>query len=839
MKKSIKILSMLLFGIFSLIFVFGISVKALELVEEPVDDVWYFRKGGNQSAFSAQFKNWSIDGKTTYCIEPGEHITTNNYIGTEEMLESPYSDEINEKIRLIAYYGYDYPGHNHVNFRMAAQALIWELTGGQTVEFWTKPSGAGAFINVMGEKNVIMNLVNNHKGLPSFSDSGLSGSINSEITFMDALNNLSAFEVLESNDYDANISNNILTVIPKQVGTFTVKLKRKMYTDNKTTLFVGVDSKSQMMGYFGVSQNDTINVSVTSYAGYITLKKYDSYTFSNIPRGDGELKGAIYGVYDLNNKRVSEIIISENGTGKSGPLGIGTYIVKEEKASIGYLLDNNSYTFNISESNLNQSKVVYEFSIAPIVEIYKVLNNKNTGILTPEEGITFEFYLKSSNKLISTQTTNQDGLLSVILPYGAYTVKQINTTLGYDKNQDFELNIVSQDTVRKVIADGVQKVKLKVIDIDQETNNLLKIDGIKFRIKNLDTNKYVCQSTIYPNLKEICEFELKDGFFITPDYLNIGSYQLEQVRNSINGYLWNSEPLKFSISNTNSYTYEEGIGNVLELVFKNTPVKGILNVIKTGEKFIIENNNYKFEDIKLNNVTFELYANNDVYKSDNTLVYKDKELIKRFVTEDGLYILNNLPLGSYCLKEINTNNDYKLLESPFCFEIEYIDEITPEVNVNIELKNYLKKGTFKVLKVDYDTNEKLSNSLIDLFDSNNNLIYSNLTDENGVLIINNLPIGKYKYIEKKAPNGYEIDDNEYYFEIKENDELIEKVLKNKKIAEEIIDNKVTIEKNDDEQIKKIVKVPNTFINEIDYYIIIGIVFIVNGIVSLYVFKKKI
>ena len=64
---------------------------------------------------------------------------------------------------------------------MAAQALIWELTGGQTVEFWTKPSGSGTFINVTGEKNVIMNLVNNHKGIPSFIDSSKSGSINSEI----------------------------------------------------------------------------------------------------------------------------------------------------------------------------------------------------------------------------------------------------------------------------------------------------------------------------------------------------------------------------------------------------------------------------------------------------------------------------------------------------------------------------------------------------------------------------------------------------------------------------------------------------------------------------------
>lgn len=35
---------------------------------------------------------------------------------------------------------------------MAAQALIWETTGGQIVEFWTQASGYGDYINIDAEK---------------------------------------------------------------------------------------------------------------------------------------------------------------------------------------------------------------------------------------------------------------------------------------------------------------------------------------------------------------------------------------------------------------------------------------------------------------------------------------------------------------------------------------------------------------------------------------------------------------------------------------------------------------------------------------------------------------
>lgn len=53
---------------------------------------------------------------------------------------------------MIGHYGYDYPGHQTLRYRMAAQALIWETTGGQIVEFWTEASGWGDYINIDAEK---------------------------------------------------------------------------------------------------------------------------------------------------------------------------------------------------------------------------------------------------------------------------------------------------------------------------------------------------------------------------------------------------------------------------------------------------------------------------------------------------------------------------------------------------------------------------------------------------------------------------------------------------------------------------------------------------------------
>lgn len=822
-----KILSMLLFGLY-LIFVFGIRVEALELVEEPIMNVWYFRKGGGKSAFSAQFKYYEIDGKTTYCIEPGEHITTHDY-EEADLITSPYSNDINDLIGLIGYYGYDYPGHNTQKYRMATQALIWEVTGGQTVEYWTKPSGAGTFINVQNEKNEIMNLVNNHPKLPSFAGETKDGYINSASIFTDNFNTIDNFNILLSDDYNYLKHKNELQIYPKREGLIKVTLQRKTYTDNYSTLFVGVDSKSQTMGYFGISPNDTFNIYVDSHGGTITLNKVDSNTLLSYPRGDGKLEGAIYGVYDTFDREIDEIVIGSNGVGVSSPLGLGIYIVKEKQAGIGYNIDNTTYKFTISKTNLNLSKMVTEMAISSTIDIYKVLNDQKTGVLTPEENITFEFYLKSSNELYSIITTDENGYATTELPYGKYIVKQINSTPGYEKNDDFEIN-VDGNYIRKIIADSaLTGAKLKVVKKDAETNNIIKKDGIKFKIKNKDTNEYVCQNISYPESKMICEYETKDGMFITPDKLSYGNYELEEIDQVIDGYLWNSDEIFFTIDDNSNYTYDEELGNILELNFYNNEVKGVLELNKIGEKMVLDNNNYYYKDILLDNVLFELYSASDIYSGDGTKVYDKDTLIDKFSTKEGYYKVDNLYLGNYYIKEVNNNEDYVELSTPIYFGINYIDEYTPVVSINLEIKNYLKKGNFELTKVDKDTFDPIKNVLIEIYNKDNDLVYSGLTDEFGKLVLNDLKYGKYYYIEKKASDGYVLDSNKYYFDIDKDNINIE--FTNKK--EEIVDvMEEPLEKQSTDEIIDVfeeITVPNTYSYEINIMDISGASLLLIGI----------
>ena len=76
------------------------------------------------------------------------------------------------------------------------------------------------------------------------------------------------------------------------------------------------------------------------------------------------------------------------------------------------------------------------------------------------------------------------------------------------------------------------------------------------------------------------------------------------------------------------------------------------------------------------------------------------------------------------------------------------------------------------MKRDINTELPLQNTLIEIIDSNGQVIYREYTDENGILPNIMLEPGKYKFREAKAPEGYAIDENTYDFEVKENGEIV-------------------------------------------------------------------
>jgi len=798
-----------------------VNVSAATLVEGPIDDVYYTRRGGGKPYMSAQYHTYTMDGKTVYCIEPGIDITVHDYNGQIGWTNSPYSDEINQKIQLYGYYGYDYPGHNTLRYRMAAQALIWEETGGQIIEFWTERYGYGNFINIDYEKNEIKKLVSTHYNQPKFTETTKTGIINETITFTDTTGYLSDYAVHQSNGANVSINGNNLLVTPTKIGETTVILKKRMYTNNPTTIFVGTDLKSQKMGYFGIDDPLYVAVKVNALGGKVSLEKIDSKTLSYKPLGDASLKGAIYGIYDEYNSRIGEITTTGNGIVTSDYLPkLGKFYLLEEKSSLGYKLDSTKYYFEITENNLKPKIVVHEQVIEKEFELYKTFSDGGKSmILKAEPNITFEFYLESSMKLYESATTDATGRLLVKLPYGTYIVKQKNTTYNHEKLDDFKIviNEASAEKITKVATNAEITAKLKLVKVDSKSNKVLVRDGIKFKIKNLDTGEYVCQNITYPNQEKICIFETKNGVFITPYVLTTGNYQIEELEEqTIDGYVWNKEPLKFSIGEDSKYIYDKDFGVMLEIKFSNKQVKGEIEINKKGEELIIENGTFRYEEIKLDGVHYDLIANGDIYSQDRTLIYKDKEIVKSFITKDGYYKLTDLYLGKYCLVETKTVGNHVLNKKPYCFEIKYKNQYTDIVSLVINLKNYLGKGDFELTKVDLSTGNPIEGALIEIFTENDELIYSGRTDKYGKIYVKGLESGrKYKFKESEAPEGYILNDKIHEFEIKENGEIVKDTLSNKKI---------------------VIDVPNTSAN--DYKILIPVSLCGLGIILILLSKDK-
>ena len=820
MKNKYKLALMFFVSVFFMLAGYT-EVSAATLTQTPVDNWYYTRRGGGKPYMSAQWNLYDLDGKTAYCIEPGVNITTSDYEGAIGWINSPYSDEVNRKIQLYGYYGYNYPGHGNLRYRAAAQSLIWEATGGQIIEFWTEKYGNGNFINLNAERNEILRLASTHYEVPIFDSDTKDAVIGETTTFTDTKGILSNFDVVKSSDASVSINGNTLSVTPNVVGNITVVLKKKTYTQDPTIIFVGKDATSQKMGMFGVDDPVLVRVKLNVVGGSLKINKKDLDTKLSKPQGDATFKNAVYELLDENYNFITDLIIDDSSSAKTDKILSPNkiYILREKTASEGYLLDKTEYRFKIDRDNLDIEMDVYEDVIEKTVNIYKVFADDSTTILKGEPNVSFEIYLKSTGEYYKTIKTDEKGFVSVKLPYGKWIFKQVSSTSGFEKVKDFEIviNNDSDEDITKIISNAEIRAKLKLIKVDSESRKILVRDGIKFRIKNLDTGEYVCQNVTYPGQEKICVFETKDGMFITPYVLGHGNYQIEELEEqSILGYVWNSIPLRFSIDENSKFIQDDEFGLMLEVQFENKEVKGEVEIKKVGEKLVIENGTFRYEEIELDGVHYDLIADGDIYSQDGTLIYKDKQLIKSFVTKDGYFKLTNLYLGKYCLIETKTVGNHVLNSKPYCFEIKYKDQYTDTIKLIINQKNYLAKGGFELSKVDLSTGEPVEGALIEIYTEDDVLIYSGRTDKLGKLYVKGLESSKkYKFVEKEAPEGYILNDEIHEFEILNNGDIVKDTLSNEKI---------------------VIDVPNTFAN--DYKILIPVSLCGLGIVLVLLSRDK-
>ncbi|MBU5675763.1 LPXTG cell wall anchor domain-containing protein [Alkaliphilus sp. MSJ-5] len=149
------------------------------------------------------------------------------------------------------------------------------------------------------------------------------------------------------------------------------------------------------------------------------------------------------------------------------------------------------------------------------------------------------------------------------------------------------------------------------------------------------------------------------------------------------------------------------------------------------------------------------------FKLNNTETNKEYILI---TDDNGSAKQENLPQGTYTLRETKPPKGYKLDSKTRTIVISGSDEEDKELHIDLSISNIKTPpqpilGGLSIKKVDSKNSTiVLSGAEFELKDSKGEVVAVLTTDENGVDTVTGLPLGKYTLAETKAPRRYDLDE---------------------------------------------------------------------------------
>ena len=459
---------------------------------------------------------------------------------------------------------------------------------------------------------------------------------------------------------------------------------------------------------------------------------------------DAPLPNVTFGLFDDKGNLIQEYTTDSNGYIRIENIKLGHYTLKELKTLDKYILDEKVYEVDLK----------YQDQYTPIIS--KSFTNKNylkkgkleftkTDLTTgePIEGVTIDIYTENG-ELIYSGVTDKDGKIVVEnLFKGKFYILEHEPKTGYRKNEEkvyFEIK-ENNEVVKAKMTNKKYEGDLEFTKEDIATGESLP--NAEIEIYNADTNELVFKGVTDKNGK------------IVVKALEYGRYKIVE-KIAPNGYVLNEEPIYFEITKD---------GQIYKAVMTDRKITGGLLFTK--------------EDLKTGKTLPD--AEIEIYNIDtNELVYKGK------TDENGKILIENIEYGKYRIVETSSPKGYLLNEEPVYFEIRIDGEI-----VNAVMKDEIITGGLEFTKEDFSTEKPIPNTEIEIHDANTDeLIYTGTTDENGKIVIEEIPYGDYYILEKNAPIPYTLNTEKMYFSIKENGEIIKTTMKDKIITSKIILHKV-------------------------------------------------
>ncbi len=268
----------------------------------------------------------------------------------------------------------------------------------------------------------------------------------------------------------------------------------------------------------------------------------------------------------------------------------------------------------------------------------------------------------------------------------------------------------------------VHKSTIKVIKEDAELKDAkYRIAGVVFNFK-------------YADGEEIGNYTTDKNGEITITKLRPGTVIAKELETDEN-YILNEDEQEIHLSYA-----DEQIKTV-----ENERKRGNLQVYKVDK-----DNNH----IVLGNVEFDLYS------------HEQEKVIGTYRTDvNGEIYLEDLRVADYSLIEKETNRWYNLADDTNL-------EIKWQETTNVTVEDELKKGQIRVIKVDNEDNEiKLEGVKFGVYDNDNNLLETIVTNSEGEALTQRYPIRDFeslKLVELETKEEYVLNTEEQTIKLEEN-----------------------------------------------------------------------
>lgn len=606
------------------------------------------------------------------------------------------------------------------------------------------------------------------------------------------------------------------------------------YLLDETEYHIGAEAKKYTL------ENNSVSIGVTEdiLKGKIAIIKHtdDGSTKIETPEKGAEFQVYLKSSGSYAKAKESErdnLVCDEYGFAETKELPYGTYTVHQTKGWNGteFIAD---FDVFVNEDGKTYKYLINNSSLESYVKIVKV--DSETGKQIPYAGAGFQIY-DPDGKLVTmkytyptvteidTFYTNSEGYLITpeALPYGiGYSVVEVQAPYGYILDST---PVYFDITAEKISEEnGVTIVKTEKKNTPQKGTITIEKTGEIFSNVTAVGGGYtdengndVALPTIYQPEYSVsglsgAVFEIyADENITTPDgtvrytkdtlvdaittgekgtatskQLYLGKYRVVETVAPY-GTVINPEP------HTVELTYSgqnEKVTNT-STSFTNDRQKAEINltkILEQNEKFNIGSND------EILNVSFGLYADEDLKAANGSVIPKDGLLEIITCDEKGkATFTTDLPIGSYYVKEISTDNHYILSDKKYPVVFEYAGQDTATVHISVNdgesIENEIIYGTIKGLKIDRETGENIAGALFGLFSitetefTEETAILTSESNEEGIFTFENVPYGEYIVCELKPANGYLENEELYPVTISEDDEIIEITIENDKIPE--------------------------------------------------------